>query len=302
MSVDRLVDRLFDHAGLFPPAALDWNAMVDTAAGFDRGLHRRGLVAAHFVVRPTDLPALAASDLVAAGFPTGTRLDACLVGVDAAGALEAAQTIAAWNDAHRDDAVPTQFVSLEVHSESLDDVAARLHAARVEAGPGVRTYFEPKWGPEAWREGHRAVFAMLERLADSGPAVGIKFRCAGPTAIGAQTIASIFADAVRLGIPVKATQGLHHPFAGDPRHANALGFLSMVAALRLAGALGLDAPTVREMLEDPEAESFVFDPGLGWRHHRAAWQRVAEAASKVPFAIGSCSLDEPDDDLKALYG
>lgn len=301
MTVDRLVAGLFDYAGLFPPAALDWDAMLREAAAFPTSLHRPALVGNDLVVRPDDLRGLDDAALHDAGFAAGRPLDACLVGVTLGDVEDAAGTVAAWNDAHRDDAVPVRFTSVEA-AGALDDATAQtLHAARTAAA-GARIYFEPKWTEHDWTAHGRGLFAMLERLADAGPAVGLKLRFAGPTKPSVPRLAAVLARVNTLGLPLKATQSLHHPFGGDARHGNEHGFLNLAVALRLQAALGLEAAAVAQILRDPEPASFVFDAGLGWQGHRAAWQRVADAMRAVPFAIGSCDVSEPDDDLRDLFG
>jgi hypothetical protein len=301
MTVERIVAGLFDYAGLFPPAALDWQAMLREAAAFPTTLHRPALVGNDLVVRPHDLHRLDDERLQDAGFVAGRAVTACLVGVAQADCVDAAGTVAAWNAAHADDATPIRFTSLEVHGALDDGTATTLHAARAAIGPRVHVYFEPRWQEKDWLAHGRGLFAMLERLADAGPAVGLKLRFAGATKPSVPRLAAILARVNALGLPLKATQALHHPFAADERHGNEHGFLNVAVALRLQAALGLDASVVADVLRDDDPSSFVFDAGLGWRDHRAAWQRVAEARA-VPFAIGSCSLAEPDDDLRDLFG
>jgi len=50
-----------------------------------------------------------------------------------------------------------------------------------------------------------------------------------------------------------------------------------------------------------EAAEFGFEGGLAWRRFEIDADQLAEAVRKVPFSIGSCSLEEPDADLVRLF-
>jgi hypothetical protein len=69
----------------------------------------------------------------------------------------------------------------------------------------------------------------------------------------------------------------------------------------LAHARGLDGAEVREIIEEEDAGSFAFtDDGLRWRNHRASVDEIELARRSAVVSFGSCSFDEPRDDLRAL--
>ncbi len=78
------------------------------------------------------------------------------------------------------------------------------------------------------------------------------------------------------------------------------GFLNVFlgAALLHAGAAGQSA--VEGLLEETDASAFAFEEiGPGWRGH---WVTTAgiEAARRLARSFGSCSFEEPVDDLTAI--
>lgn len=146
--------------------------------------------------------------------------------------------------------------------------------------------------------GHRAG-------ATAPPDVGAKVRCGGVTADAVPSVEIVTAflrACVDAAVPLKATAGLHHPV----RHANAEagwvmhGFLNVLggAVLYAAGAVGAEGLAAVVAEADPAAFRLEQDR-FAWRDCAASAADVARARGLV-HAYGSCSFDEPVDDLVAL--
>jgi hypothetical protein len=147
--------------------------------------------------------------------------------------------------------------------------------------PGVRAFWELSPG----RGLRGAVAAVREARA------GAKIRCGGTTLPSVQEVAAFVAACRDAGVRFKATAGLHHPIRSGDRH----GFLNLLAAAVFAD--GDLAAIVGE--EDPQAFTLDAD-GFGVHGRRADAQTIAEARAELFVAYGSCSFDEPVDDLAAL--
>jgi hypothetical protein len=142
---------------------------------------------------------------------------------------------------------------------------------------------------------------------------GFKVRCGGlePSAFPpAADLAFVIRSAGEWGVPLKFTAGLHHPVrrfdasVGTKMH----GFLSVFGAvvLRASGSDRLHFnPQVEEeqlqmILEDEDPSHFIFDDeGFRWKDLKATVQEISHARSAA-WSFGSCSFDEPRDDLRAL--
>ncbi|MDQ6765004.1 MAG: hypothetical protein M3Z22_02735, partial [Verrucomicrobiota bacterium] len=103
-------------------------------------------------------------------------------------------------------------------------------------------------------------------------------------------------------VPIKFTAGLHHPV----RHFHPSvqtkmhGFLNVLGAGVLVREHDWDVQQTAAMLDDEEAESFVFsDEAFAWREWSVPTASIAQAR-KLVTSFGSCSFDEPRDDLRAL--
>jgi hypothetical protein len=135
---------------------------------------------------------------------------------------------------------------------------------------------------------------------------GIKIRCGGLEASAFPSpnqIASIITSCRDKCVPLKATAGLHHPIrhfdAGMQAHMN--GFLNVFSAGVLAIANNLSEYEIQAIIEDLDPKNFVFDDdGLSWKEYRAKTSQIEAARREFITSFGSCSFDEPRDDLRAF--
>jgi hypothetical protein len=101
---------------------------------------------------------------------------------------------------------------------------------------------------------------------------------------------------------MKCTAGLHHPI----RHYNEsvqtkmYGFINVFGAGLLAGDQSLSQEKIQKILEEENASNFLFDDeGFSWNDLRIAISGIANARKKM-ISFGSCSFDEPREDLQKL--
>lgn len=181
-----------------------------------------------------------------------------------------------------------------VHEALLDGRQIELVEARIDPAwipdtqalvnvklPGVRAFWELSPG----RGLSGAVAAVREARA------GAKIRCGGTTLPSVAEVAAFIAACRDAGVPFKATAGLHHPIRSGDRH----GFLNLLAAAVFADG-DLEAIVAEE---DPSA--FMLDAeGFCVHGRRAGADAIAAARRELFVAFGSCSFDEPVEDLLAL--
>ncbi len=302
--LDRLVDRLFDYAGMFPPASLAFEQALEQAARHEGQLHRAHLIDADMVVQTDHLPQLTNGALDATGWRPGQTCTLALVGVPLQHAAETVEAVATFNEAFEQSAVVRRITSLEITTSGpLGRDRPNMREALVElqkqTPAATRLFLEPRWDPTHWESSKTELFGLLEQV----PQVGLKVRCAGETAITHETMAEVLEQANRLGMPLKATQGLHHPIL-EERWDNSWGFLNLVAALRFLGATADDFSRSQtlKLLAETDPKAYSFENGLRWREHELDSKALAQAIQAVPLAIGSCNIKEADEDLKRLFG
>ncbi len=135
---------------------------------------------------------------------------------------------------------------------------------------------------------------------------GLKLRCGGlePSAYPRpEHLAFAVALCRDAGVPFKATAGLHHPVRhyNDAAEASMHGFLNLFGAAVLAAEHDLSAGDVEAILRDENADSFQFTPGVfAWRDQKADLDALAHVRDRLAISFGSCSFEEPVDDLRDL--
>jgi hypothetical protein len=298
---------LIDYAGLFPPAKLP----LDEALG--RFINDRASpdawMLSRFVCPAARLAELAAfEDLIARSqpfaisalartggsvkdFPEGLQAD--LEAIDACRKRFAGRVV-----------VDSLEVRLPIeYNEAFLLARIRLAGKRLASSWDGALFFElSNPTPEALA----GLLGHLLREADFTKPAGFKLRTGGlaPAAFpSCEQVAFALVCCAKEGILFKATAGLHHPF----RHfdsaigAHMHGFVNVFAAGILGHAHQLEADQLRPILEDSNPAHFRFDDhGLHWRELSASTEAVALARRQAMLSFGSCSFDEPRDELRAL--
>ncbi len=136
---------------------------------------------------------------------------------------------------------------------------------------------------------------------------GFKLRCGGtgPGEIPSSAEVALAICACRdAGVFWKGTAGLHHPLRHiDPTwHVPVHGFLNLLCAAVLADIHGFDERQTQAVIDEDDfapVRSFS-DESLVWREFVVTADQVAAARERSLRSFGSCSFDEPCQDLKNL--
>jgi hypothetical protein len=259
-----LFGALIDHAALFPPASMD----MPEAMAADRAARasEHAWILGRFIVPASRLGELPAD---------APRLSVVLDGGE--GDLEAVHDARVSGRA-------VELVEARIDPAWIPDTQQLVDA---KLGDGVRAFWELAPG----RGLSGAVAAVREARA------GAKIRCGGATVPPVEGVAAFVAACRDAGVPFKATAGLHHAI----RHGEAHGFLNLLAAAVFAHAEGLDEDELVPLLAEEDAAAFALDArGFTVHDRRADATAIAEARAELFVAYGSCSFDEPVEDLVAL--
>jgi hypothetical protein len=307
-SLRALLAGIIDYAGLFPPARLPLEPAIRNYARYRT--EPEGWMLGRFVCpaarlaelspfveelfspeSPLMISALGRGGDEFASFTQGLRAD-----------VEAINT---FRSKHQDraliDVLEVRLPPLlpgAADSEALQDFFSSVRAdLEAQLRPSVTAYYEPSFGPD-WPD----TLAVLVSLLPGG----FKLRCGGleaPAFPTPEQVAAALTTCVRLRRPFKATAGLHHPI----RHFDAQlktpmhGFLNVFGAGVLAAALELTLEQVRSIIEDQDPTHFVFtDDTFRWKDLSAPVEAIVRARRDRVLSFGSCSFDEPRDDLRAL--
>src|SRR4051812_20312899 len=144
-----------------------------------------------------------------------------------------------------------------------------------------------------------------DNKANAGRGFGFKLRTGGVTAEAfpsSDSLAAALFAAANDAVPIKFTAGLHHPVRifHESVQTKMHGFLNVLGAGVLAAAHSWNESQIATMLDDEDAGSFRFtDDEFAWREWKIGTEETAKCR-QLMTSFGSCSFDEPRDDLRAL--
>ena len=299
-SLHALLAGAIDYAGLFPPANLALAPALENYAGYIRTSDAWMLSA--FILPVGEFDAAGRSlSLFKSGHPL--RLSALGPRTDNAEAF--LQSLCAAKD------------SIELFSKacgstgSIDQLEMALPADfDAELLPRMRSLLAHSQLNAFWEAPAKLASRAIQLIAQSNathPArkFAFKLRTGGVTADAFPSSAAIAAALVAAAqhqVPIKFTAGLHHPVRlfHDSVQTKMHGFLNVLGAGVLAAEHGWTEEQTAEMLDDEAPASFSFnDNFFAWRDWKIATERIAELRLYVT-SLGSCSFDEPREDLRAL--
>lgn len=298
------MSRIIDYAGLYPPANLPLDEafcnFVNYQTNPDAWMLSRFVIPAKRLIELTPLipvdgefsfTILGRSGRDADEFSANLELDL--------------QEIKSFSKVHGSRVVADMFeVALPI--SSFDDQYALNALIKKSADlfniNGLTIFFEAPFG-ENWQARADKLFYALRKVKDKH--VGFKLRTGGVTPEVFPTIEQVawaIIEARDSGIPLKCTAGLHHPV----RHFNESvqtkmhGFLNVFGAGVLAAANGISQDLLQFILEDENPESFQFsEDDFAWKGLRVATSEIEKIRHQVT-SFGSCSFDEPREDLRKL--
>lgn len=298
-SLRTLLAQSIDYAGLFPPASLALEPALRNYAEYIRAPDAWMLGA---FILPVAEFAAAARGLSQFDRENPLRLSALGPKTDSAENFHkvlpaAMDAISSFRRNFGAAASIEQFempLPAEVNAETLKLI-------RSSGDPRLRTFWE---APAETAE--RAIKLVADsNRAHANQKLGFKLRTGGVTANAfpsSTEIACVLCCAGTHQVPIKFTAGLHHPVRlfHDSVQSKMHGFLNVLGAAVLGLEHDWTEKQIAEMLEDEDPAAFSFtEDSFAWRDWRVATERIAEHRELVT-SLGSCSFDEPRDDLRAL--
>lgn len=307
-SVHAFLSNLIDYAGLFPPASLPLEPAIRNYAAYQSD--KDAWILGRFIIPAVRLKELApyvsmfSSERPLIISVLGSKSDnaeACQKGLRAD-----LEKVASFYRGHGD-AVGAEVFELPLPPIWPDRDLLEVIAAET-AKQGLHTFCEVTVPLNAdWEHCMLGTLdAIAAHNAADGPNLGVKLRTGGVTADAfptAEQVATVLVGCRDRGLALKFTAGLHHPVRMYRKEVDAHmhGFLNVFAAGMLAHIHHLDVLKVTEILADEEPGSFSFTTeGLAWRNLMIPVAKIAQLREKVLCSYGSCSFDEPRDDLRTL--
>ena len=293
MAPDRyLRTALIDYAGLFPPAGLALESVVQSYAEYRESAAVWQL--GRLIVPVARLAEL--SSLVVELPPPSTPWPISLL-------LSA--------DSQADQRAVAEFTRRVSPYAVIDSAeitfaaAGELNAGLGWLAPDLEIYVELPLSAD------HDLAPTLATLAAHG--LGAKLRCGGVTTEAfpaPDLLLTALQACLAAGVPFKATAGLHHPLRGNYRltyapdspHGPMYGFLNLLLACAVIRQQGTQHDALSALLES-EAATFSWQPeSLHWREFRFSTGELLQLRQQTMRSFGSCSFREPVDEFNALFG
>jgi hypothetical protein len=279
-AIDQLLDRLFDYAGLYPPASLDLPRAVANDAAYRQGRNAHAL--GRFVV---DLNRVDALERVAGDYFSRMKLSVV------------AAANADWKTLVRLLGAGAGIESAELKvtvPADVEEVAGQLPE-------GLTTYFEVPIDRDSMQ--------ILDAVCRAG--AGLKLRMGGVVAEAfpsSHAVAGMLSAIADRHLIFKATAGLHHPlrsrhpltYAPDSHEGMMHGFVNLFCAAALIYFDGDPGDAIAILEEtNPEAWSVTSD-AVAWRDLKWSADEIRAVRQRFFASIGSCSITEPMADVEML--
>jgi len=279
-----LLVHVIDYAGLYPPASLGMREAVSNWVSYSRGAHSWML--GRFIVPATRLEELR-SEVERLETDLSWKLSVVATG-NLSSDLKAIEKVREVRNIRID--------ALEVKITGEKDI----FAISENVPEDIVLYFE-----SSIDDADNVIGAISEVKRRA------KVRTGGvtPNAIpSSKALSEFISSCKKHRVPFKATAGLHHPlksvhrltYENDSPVGTMHGFLNVFLAAAWIYD-GLEPDQAVELLEERSEASFLFgDEEVRWQSSVLPIARIIKARENLAISFGSCSFEEPIDDLKTL--
>jgi hypothetical protein len=292
-SLKNFMTGLIDYAGLFPPASLDIQTVLDNYKAYleseEGWMLGRCILPASQLYRVASHPGFRCSVIVSPAVPQ-EQFDQLVNFSTMKGRVEMVET----------------RVPEESHSpEHFSDHFLQLHAKLLQAGlQDVQLFVESKNVADA-----AAAIASFNNSRSGGEVirnVGYKLRCGGmekQVFPSPEKVAEVISICREHEIPIKFTAGMHLPFRNYSADIKVMqhGFINIFAAALLCWGCNLSTKELIECLRDETAGHFHFmNESFSWKNKMISVSEMKRLRQNKVISFGCCSFTEPVEGLRSL--
>lgn len=313
---------IIDYAGLFPPAELPLDKAIHNYANYRKD--NDSWMLSRFVIPASKLSELNsyADELFTADNPfkfsvLGKKTKTIAGFKEEINAVINFCTIFCEKHA---DLVATDMMEVRLPHEALrlqrvgliknllNDTAEQFQASPLAPS----TIFYEGLFDEKWRSNNKAIIQALAIHNNEFPSddnyqsSNYKIRCGGVKKElfpSVEQVAFILNCTRDHGVSLKATAGLHHPvrhYAAEVE-TKMYGFLNVFGGAMMAHTNNFNEEKLQEILREENPQQFQFtDKAFGWKGKTVSTRQIKSLRKNMLLSYGSCSFDEPREDLQKL--
>lgn len=321
-SLKQLITHLIDYAGLFPPASLP---LPEAYKEFVRYINESDeWILSKFICPAKQLSAL--SELIKNDSENSNSFSVSILGRSGSNAEEfikgtaedvalMAQFLQTTKSKFLTDAFELKFpddLVLENNVDAMYEVMNSTSAILKEnISFPVKIFFELALKND-WKASVNNFASALKRhneyfgQDENFPRSGFKLRTGGVEASAfpsPEQIAYVINTCYENQLPLKFTAGLHHPIRhyNDSVKTKMHGFLNVFGAGVLLYGNDLIEQDLIDILSDEDSDNFKFDDNnFRWKEFKSPIKVIENARKNFVISYGSCSFDEPREDLVSV--
>jgi hypothetical protein len=321
-SLKQLLTQLIDYAGLFPPASLPLNEAYKQYIQYIN--ENDGWILSKFICPAKQLSALAElinkDEQNKKSFPVsvlgrgGTNIEEFIKGVNEDLLLIGGFLNKTKNKFLTDafEAKLPEDLVLENNSDAIYEIMNLVSGEfKDNLNISVKKFFELPL-KDGWKSSINSFTSALKRhniyfgQDENFRTCGFKLRTGGVEAAAFPTpeqIAYVIKTCYENQLPLKFTAGLHHPIRhyNDSVKTKMHGFLNVFGAGILLYGNDLSEGDLINILSDEDGDNFEFDDkNFRWKDFKSPIKVIENARKNFVISYGSCSFDEPREDLTNL--
>lgn len=312
ISLKNFCSKIIDYAGLFPPASLELGQAFHNFVFYSQGEYKWML--GKFIVPAKRLAELGSllGDMTIDG-----KVSLSVLG-------SSSENVNEFNDFFKKDiAAINEFIAKHSGTVSIDAIEVRLPSelfkneenteisklmSTISASleNALRKNIPVFYEVTLTNDYEAEIIRTVETIGSLNNGSGYKLRTGGIERSAfpePEVIAFAIMTCCEFDVPMKCTAGLHHPIRhyNDEVKANMHGFMNVFAAGILAFTNNLDEAEIIEVLTDEDPYEFMFNEnGLTWNENEITNSEIKSAREKFMLSYGSCSFEEPIEDLKTM--
>lgn len=312
---------VIDYAGLFPPADLSLDTSLQKYSKYRKG--DDAWMLSRYIIPASRLGELKPyhDTLFANGGPykfsvLGKRAETISDYYE--DLQNIARSIEEFHNEHGK-AVTTDVLELKLPREAVfandEALLAEIYAKTADIIGGQDVFptevffegiFDKNWEKEIGLILEAMTGYNAESKGENDVRAGFKLRCGGVEASmfpSVEQVAFALNKVREQNIALKCTAGLHHPI----RHYNhsvktkMYGFFNIFGGAMLGYAHDFSDEKMQEVIKEEDAEHFSFtENGFRWKDYEISTQDIKELREVAVTSFGSCSFNEPREDLQQL--
>lgn len=315
-SINFFCEELIDYAGLFPPANLTLKDSFQNYVKYKNSEY--GFMLSKFICPLNMLDEL--NEIILSNDYGKTEISLSLLTDNTQNEIEFADKLDLGLDKwknfseNHNKRVNINSVEIKVPDEIISESDEKKIESFIEKISGklknkIQTelyfYFESPSGKD-WNKNYQSLLNALYNHNLKNNDSGFKLRTGGikpelfPTP---EQISYTIKECIEKELRLKCTAGLHHPFRHYDYELRTFmhGFINVFAAGLIAYRHNLSEHGMRDIMNDENGNDFTFSLNcLFWKDWQICLDDIETARKELMISFGSCSFDEPVEDLKKL--